>query len=486
MKIKLQQGIVLYISFVFAGTYIEQFPTLQKVITNKQKKIMRTKIFFLFAMLVSVAANATVTVTPISTDYAAKKVTFKVAWTNSPTAPYNNRVWIWIDFCPVNGVTLQSFSTATITSPTKSGSGTITGLNGRGFFIEYAATNAGTTVTATLSNASGKFNWCVYGSDYPPNATVANGTYTLKGTSPFIVNGTMTLGAGAITYSGGCITSLTDQTGCPGIINYASISAGAINSSSTIVRTNVTPAAITSNTAASSGGGITYRWVRSGTSSATYTNNNVGHSFTTAEINTAGTWTYYREVRDNTCSTTTWSRSSGSYILTVIACPYTGSDLYLTSSYPCQQRTSGAKNWEAYIKDSQDGQIYRITQFSDNSWWFAEDFNRNTNVKNTCGGKRYYSINNYPTGNTGWNIPTQTQIKSRWPCPPSSDQYGGPISVGYAPYSGAGCYVNEGGRFDIVGTGCTNTIPVASVSGYCWSCNAVTDIWGRIRFRRQL
>ncbi|MDR0693785.1 MAG: hypothetical protein LBF81_00600, partial [Prevotellaceae bacterium] len=81
---------------------------------------MRTKSFF-FAMLVSVAASATVTVTPVSTDYAAKKVTFKVAWTNSPSAPYNNRVWIWIDFCPVKGVISQGFSTATISNPVKAG-----------------------------------------------------------------------------------------------------------------------------------------------------------------------------------------------------------------------------------------------------------------------------------------------------------------------------------------------------------------------------
>jgi hypothetical protein len=49
------------------------------------------------------------------------------------------------------------------------GNGTITGATARGFFIQYAsATNSGTTVTAALGNASGKFNWCAYGSDYRP------------------------------------------------------------------------------------------------------------------------------------------------------------------------------------------------------------------------------------------------------------------------------------------------------------------------------
>jgi hypothetical protein len=158
---------------------------------------------------------AAVTVTPLSVDYSTKKVTFRVSWTNSSAAPYNNRVWIWIDFCPINGVTPQSFSTATISNPAKTGgNGTITNATARGFFIEYSTTNAGTTVTATLSNApAGQFNWCVYGSDYPPNATVnAGGGYTLRGTKPFTINDNQTVDA--TTFGAGtCITSIADLTG---------------------------------------------------------------------------------------------------------------------------------------------------------------------------------------------------------------------------------------------------------------------------------
>ncbi|MDR3132727.1 MAG: hypothetical protein LBU42_01720 [Prevotellaceae bacterium] len=58
------------------------------------------KIFFLLAMLASVAANATVKVTPFSTDYSTNKVTFKVEWTGTP---YNHHVWVWVDFCPIAG-----------------------------------------------------------------------------------------------------------------------------------------------------------------------------------------------------------------------------------------------------------------------------------------------------------------------------------------------------------------------------------------------
>jgi hypothetical protein len=172
------------------------------------------KLFFLFTMLISVAASATVTVTPLTADYNAKTVSFRVTYANA----YGNKVWIWIDFCPVAGVKpAGSFSPATITSAaTVSGSGTISGLNGRGFFLGGNATNSGTTVTATLSPApTGQFNWCVYGSDYPPNAAAySSGTYILKGTRPFIVNGNAISG----NQFAGVINTLTDPTGYPGCI----------------------------------------------------------------------------------------------------------------------------------------------------------------------------------------------------------------------------------------------------------------------------
>ena len=184
-------------------------------------------ILFIFALLASVAASATVTVTPISTDYATQKVTFKVEWTNTPIAPYNNRVWIWIDFCPVNGVTPGGFAPATVTGATiTGGSGSISGLTGRGFFITGSATNAGATVTATLNPVpSSQFNWCVYGSDYPPNVLAnTDGSYTLAGTPPFklvTANGatTQTVNGKTIATSAVTITpaTITDATGYPGL-----------------------------------------------------------------------------------------------------------------------------------------------------------------------------------------------------------------------------------------------------------------------------
>jgi hypothetical protein len=171
---------------------------------------MKTILLF-FALLASVTASATVTVTPISTDNANKKVTFKVEWTGSPA---NNRVWVWVDLCPVEGVTPGTFAPAAVTAASVTGS-YYTDLNGRGFYI-YASP---ATVTATLSiTAPDGFNWCAHGSDFPPNAVESGGVYTLKGTPPFIV----TTASGNVqvpgyTFAGGDILELTDATGCPGV-----------------------------------------------------------------------------------------------------------------------------------------------------------------------------------------------------------------------------------------------------------------------------
>jgi hypothetical protein len=352
------------------------------------------KIFFLFALLASMTASAAVTVTPLGVNYGTKTVTFRVSWGTAA----NNRVWVWVDLCPVTGTSPGTFAKAVISgaAATAGSIATVSG-NTRGF---YVTTNP-STVTATLSNATGQFNWCAYGSDYPPNVTASGGTYTLHGSPPFTLiaaNGTttQTVAATAIATSAVTITpvTLTDETGYPGIF-----------------------------------------------------------------------------------------------------CIYTGSDLYIDATHLCQQRTSGAKNWEAYIKDSRDNQIYRITQFSDNSWWFAEDFNIALNVKHTCGGKRYYSYKDSPDCPASWKLPTKAQIINRWACPPTNDNYGGSMTIGAAAHPGdLSCWENCGGRYDLLPANPTTTgayacYPYAYANcpdAGSWRENQVTDAWGRIRCFRQL
>ncbi|MDR1680602.1 MAG: hypothetical protein LBS12_02310 [Prevotellaceae bacterium] len=164
-------------------------------------------------------------ITHISADYAATPptVTFKVYWDAAPTPPrHRDTVWVFVDYQPVGSDgTLGSWAPASLTAAVvDAGTGSIVAgtLNGRGFYLKGTPTAPfSSTLTVTLSSdlSGTKFNWCAYVSDYPPNATVGAGFYELHGTPPFEINGSIAEPTRRYT---GCITALTDATGCPGLI----------------------------------------------------------------------------------------------------------------------------------------------------------------------------------------------------------------------------------------------------------------------------
>jgi hypothetical protein len=324
---------------------------------------------FLFSLLLLLLlfgagglASAAVTITPVGTNYADKTATFLVSW---DAAPYNNRAWVWIDVRPASGA--GSYAPAVISEITPSGTDQ-SSLNGRGFFV----TANNTTVTATLSNADGKFNWCAYGSDYPPNATMANGTYTLKGTPPFKINNTITVNEKIFT--GTCITSLTDATGYPGIINYPAFSAGALGvqdetmaypgTAGEFLNVGGTPITVISATAAGGGVGVMYKWFK----------NNVeipGATATTylppkADAAVAGTFTYIRKAYDAVCYKDAGATAIGNWInvvggpaSTVTSCavtiamyPLTETMVWSNANDACQSMGAG---WRLPIEDEFNG-----------------------------------------------------------------------------------------------------------------------------------
>ena len=72
-------------------------------------------------------------------------------------------------------------------------------------------------------------------------------------------------------------------------------------------------------------------------------------------------------------SATTFTDATGCPGIGSLYCPYTGSDLYMDATHLCRQRTSGAQNWEAWIKDIRDSELYRIVLMPDNKWWLAQN-----------------------------------------------------------------------------------------------------------------
>jgi uncharacterized protein (TIGR02145 family) len=245
---------------------------VKSVDTNQQKITIMKKLYYFFLLLplwgLGSFAHASVAVQVLGTDFTNKTVTLRVEYANA----VNDRVWVWIYLCSMQGM----FDPAEISAASAtSGSEQYVSFNKRGFFV----TTSPATVTATLSNASGQFSCCAYGSDTPPNMTESNGTYTFKGTPPFML----------IAADGAATQTVTGNT----------LPASALT---------ITPVILTDETG--------------------YPN---------------------------------------------IFCPYTGNDLYNVAAYFCQPRTSGAKNWEAWIKDSRDNELYRIVLMPDNNWWLAQN-----------------------------------------------------------------------------------------------------------------
>ncbi|MDR0728923.1 MAG: hypothetical protein LBF19_02200 [Prevotellaceae bacterium] len=306
----------------------------------------------------------------------------------------------------------------------------------------YAAYNAGEIQSATYAtcpNAAGSattevapssneiYQWTVKHMLETNNEVVIDGAVS----STYLPPATATLGPYTYTRKAydDCQESFVPSTGeiVRVVVDDLSVNAGAISvsSGSGVVGTNSTTATIVESTLASGASGVyTYRWVRE-SPPATFTTNTANYTFTAADLATAGVYTYYREVRDNFCNTTTWYRSAGSYELTVTPCPYTGSDLYLDATHLCQLRSSGAQNWEAWIQDARDGTIYRIAMLSTNNFWTMDDYLAYAShsavvatsqcTGHDATGKEYWKDNletTYPTlCPTGWRLPVQSEFE---------------------------------------------------------------------------
>ena len=359
------------------------------------------KIFFLFAMLASVVASAQTNVEPVSANYADKTVSFRVWWNaGSRDATHLSKVWVWVDYITINNnIPSGTWTRAAVSIASPAASVSYDGSNRQGFWLQGNSGSYSATVTVQLNIAASKFNWCAYSSDYPPNVTANNGTYTLHGTPPFTLiaaNGTTTQTVNESTIATSAVTitpiTLTDKTACPGVF-----------------------------------------------------------------------------------------------------CIYSGSDLYIDATHLCQQRTSGAKNWEAYIKDSRDNQIYRITQFSDNTWWFADDLAIADKSVGICNSKRYYTGANKPVCPAGWQLPTNAQARNRWSGSLTADNYGASFFVGCyygvsgIQYCGSNGCDGCGARYDMVYADAVNTTYNNTMT--VWNCagthgagqNSNTGIAGRAR-----
>ncbi|MDR0667118.1 MAG: hypothetical protein LBF90_00675, partial [Prevotellaceae bacterium] len=289
---------------------------------------MKKHVFFSLLALAAlpVWGQSVVRITQLSSaDGAVPSLTFHVGWATAPTPPdHRDTVWLFADVRTVNpdGLT-GDWTAATITGATTT-AGTLSypvALPYRGFYL--AGNPAGAfdaTVTVTLAAPTNtKFNVCVYASDYPPNATQQSngGGYALRGTPPFVINGSIREPSYTFDDSGVCITSITDSTGCPGVVVNAPIVPGSIPTTGDTVCAGGTPATIVGLMPFGGGDGqLAYSWYKDNVLIPDATDAN----YTPPSTLAPGTYVYTRKVNDRTCGVAPLA-SEGSWALIVGEAP---------------------------------------------------------------------------------------------------------------------------------------------------------------------
>jgi hypothetical protein len=250
------------------------------------------KKFYLFPLLLSLGGLSSAwaqSVKQIGADFNTGAVTFTVDVNADATTP----TWVLVEYTTASSPNLATMSRATFTdvSITPSSAGTLAAED-RGFLLESSA-----TITAKLSDVSGKFSWCAYVFDAPPNATVNPGSgYTLRGTPPFIINNSITVNSHDFG-AGTCIESITDFTYNPSGRIPESL-AITVSASAFASETDPCAAAAVTFTATASGGttdAMTYIWNIAGqpyiTASNTYSlplSTVVNNTYTVHVINANG------------------------------------------------------------------------------------------------------------------------------------------------------------------------------------------------------
>jgi uncharacterized protein (TIGR02145 family) len=103
----------------------------------------------------------------------------------------------------------------------------------------------------------------------------------------------------------------------------------------------------------------------------------------------------------------------------------------MDASHLCQPRASGAKNWEAWIKDARDNKLYRIVDMPDNKWWLAQNVRYagageivsvSGCTEETCG--RFYEADKFNAahgGSSGFGENIQGVCPPGWVLPITSD-----------------------------------------------------------------
>ncbi|MDR0694007.1 MAG: hypothetical protein LBF81_01730, partial [Prevotellaceae bacterium] len=230
-------------------------------------------------------------------------------------------------------------------------------------------------------------------------------------------------------YSGGCITSLTDATGCPGLFPPLPTTTSLIANTTSICR----------------GASVLLTAAASGAASYSFDNGSSWQTANTKTVSPTVTTTYTLKVRSSTGCTSTDSRT-----VSVSVTQLSAQD-EVVNSCGC---ASGLTKVGSYCRDL----------VADNAGAYTCN-NVVIEVKNTCNNYTTWSSANSACTGIGWRLPTLDELK----CLANS-------SVIIWSVGGGDCYKNtkcEGCDWWLQGNGCRTVVNQGYSCNNCSDCTCV-------------
>jgi len=313
--------------------------------------------------------------------------------------------------------TCTAFATATTYNYTMPTSGSLTAFvtarNTSGCTASTSTTIAASAPTLTLASAASTTQQMVVKGPAPCSATTA----TSASITPIVYTTTCISAASAITCTG-------LPTGVTGTWTANSIT---ISGAPTAVAATYTYTVQLPNGGPSATGTIAYNepkilynniTANNGTVSGTYTLQGIPPFVIVLRNNSTYTLSSGNTVTASTLGSIPQSMTDATGAGAV--CPYTGSDWYNDASHITRQRPGGAQNWETYIKDTRDNQIYRTVLMPDCNWWTAENMNYNDGTgvcypatSCTADYKLLYPYTSWTTiCPSGWSVPVDAPFSA--------------------------------------------------------------------------
>jgi uncharacterized protein (TIGR02145 family) len=309
-------------------------------------------------------------------------VTFNVSWKNTGMpALWSDTVWVFVDYNNAGKMErLPLLPGATLTETSAPGIGSVEyapNNNDQGVWVAGNARTEGSfsATVKLLTEVKDVGGACVYGSNYPPVGEYKNNATEISftGTPMYEILLAKSGGENATVKSGNTfllpcdytLTSFTDATGAPGIMNCVPMIGNIDFIASFASKNQQVSFVVSSEPNTPNPALITYSWSAPDFSPATYE----GTTFTSTAPETPGMYsiTLTAHAEDYYCDLVKVKN------VEVEDCTAPGSTVNFTEFYPCSNATTGDYWFLTDERESNNIQTYKVKKMADGKIWMVQD-----------------------------------------------------------------------------------------------------------------